>query len=69
MQNKLSFHQSSVSLEIIGLPDYSNDENKDQKMQILKDYNVYLNFMEKYFSNKNAEPLPSGKELSKIIFG
>jgi len=30
MQNKLSFHQSSVSLEIIGLPDYSNNENKDQ---------------------------------------
>jgi hypothetical protein len=30
LQNKLLFHQSSVSLEIIGLPDYSNDENKDQ---------------------------------------
>ena len=30
MQNKLSFHQSSVSLEIKGLPDYSNNENKDQ---------------------------------------
>jgi len=30
MQNKLSFHQSSVSLEIIGLPDYSKNENKDQ---------------------------------------
>ena len=30
MQNKLLFHQSSVSLEIIGLPDYSNNENKDQ---------------------------------------
>jgi len=30
MQNKLSFHQSSVSLEIIGLPDYSNNENDDQ---------------------------------------
>ena len=30
MQNKLSFIQSSVSLEIIGLPDYSNNENKDQ---------------------------------------
>ena len=30
MQNKLSFHQSSVSLEIIGLPDYANNENKDQ---------------------------------------
>ena len=30
MQNKLSFHKSSASLEIIGLPDYSNNENKDQ---------------------------------------
>ena len=30
IQNKLSFHQSSVSLEIIGLPDYSNNENKNQ---------------------------------------
>ena len=30
IQNKLSFHQSSVSLEIIGMPDFSNNENKDQ---------------------------------------
>ena len=30
LQNRLSFHQSSVSLEIIGLPDYSNNENKAQ---------------------------------------
>ena len=30
MQDKLSFNQSSASLEIIGLPDYSNNENKDQ---------------------------------------
>ena len=30
IQNKLSFHQSSASLEIIGLPDISNNENKDQ---------------------------------------
>ena len=30
MQNKLSFHQSSVSLEIVGLPDYSNNESNDQ---------------------------------------
>ena len=30
MQNKLSFNQSSVRLEIIGLPDYSNNEKKDQ---------------------------------------
>ena len=30
LQNKFSFNQSSVSFEIIGLPDYSNNENKDQ---------------------------------------
>ena len=30
LQNRLSFHQSSVSLEIIGLPDYANNENKAQ---------------------------------------
>ncbi len=30
LQNRLSFHQSSVNLEIIGLPDFSNNENKDQ---------------------------------------
>ena len=59
---------SQTDTELVKMEE-SDDENKDQKMQILKDYNVYLNFMEKYFSNKNAEPLPSGKELSKIIFG
>ena len=30
MQNKLLFHQSSARLEIIGLPDYSNNEDKNQ---------------------------------------
>ena len=30
IQNRILFNQSSVSLEIIGLPDYSNNENKDQ---------------------------------------
>ena len=30
LQNKFIFNQSSVSLEIIGLPDISNNENKDQ---------------------------------------
>ncbi|MBO8230188.1 hypothetical protein CU313_04060 [Prochlorococcus marinus str. MU1404] len=30
MQNKILFHQSLVSLEIEGLPDLSNNENKDQ---------------------------------------
>ena len=30
LQNKLIFNQSSVSLEIIGLPDLSDNESKDQ---------------------------------------
>jgi len=30
LQNKIIFNQSSVSLEIIGLPDYANNENKNQ---------------------------------------
>ena len=30
LQNKFLFNQSSVSLEIIGLPDYSNNENNNQ---------------------------------------
>ena len=30
LQNKLLFYQSSVSLEILGLPDFSNNENKVQ---------------------------------------
>ena len=30
LQNKIHFNQSSVRLEIVGLPDYSNNENDDQ---------------------------------------
>ena len=41
LQNSFSFHQSSVSLEIIGLPDYSNDENKDQ-ISIISDWNLKI---------------------------
>jgi len=41
MQNKLSFHQSSVSLEIIGLPDYSNNENKGQ-ISIISEWNLNI---------------------------
>tara|TARA_Y100001970_G_C14247195_1_gene869127 strand:- start:185 stop:1714 length:1530 start_codon:yes stop_codon:yes gene_type:complete len=46
-----------------------NEENKEDKITILKDYNKYLLFLEKYFSNKNADPLPEGSKLSKHIFG
>ena len=46
----------------------NEDGDKDKKLLILKDYNKYLQFLEKYFSNKNAEPLPTGSELAKTIF-
>ena len=57
-----------VDTEFSKLED-SDDEEKDKKLIILKDYNKYLLFLEKYFSNKNADPLPFGPELAKIIFG
>ena len=41
LQNRLSFHQSSVSLEIIGLPDYSNNENKGQ-ISIISEWNLNI---------------------------
>jgi hypothetical protein len=41
MQNKFSFHQSSASLEIIGLPDYSNNENKDQ-ISIISEWKLIM---------------------------
>ena len=44
LQNKLSFHQSSVNLEIIGLPDYSNNEKKGQ-ISIISQWK--LNIIEK----------------------
>ena len=59
---------TQIDTEFSKLED-NEDEMKTQKLQILKDYNKYLIFMEKYFSNKNSDPLPSGPELSKHIFG
>ena len=58
LQNRLSFHQSSVSLEITGLPDYSNNENKGQ-ISIISDWK--LNIIDK--------PLIEGKveHLGQII--
>jgi len=46
----------------------NDDEDKEKKLIILKDYNKYLQFLEKYFSNKNVEPLPTGPDLAKIIY-
>ena len=45
------------------------EDNSDDRIKILNDFNQYLIFMEKYFSNKNPEPLKQGKELVKQIFG
>ena len=47
----------------------SSDDNSEAKIKILEDFNTYLIFMEKYFSNKNARPLKQGKELVKQVFG
>ncbi len=59
LQNRLSFHQSSVSLEIIGLPDHSNNEDKDQ-ISIISDWK--LNIIDK--------PLIEGKidHLAQIMY-
>ena len=45
-----------------------NDEDKQKKLDILNDYNIYLIFLERYFKDKNAKPLKSGADLVKQIF-
>tara|TARA_B100000886_G_scaffold280580_1_gene204655 strand:+ start:131 stop:718 length:588 start_codon:yes stop_codon:yes gene_type:complete len=54
MQNQLSFHQSSVNLEITGLPDFSNNENKDQ-ISIISQWK--LNIIDKPLIEGNIEHL------------
>ena len=41
LQNKLSFNQSSVSLEIIGVPDLSNNESQD-KISIISQWRLKI---------------------------
>tara|TARA_B100000945_G_scaffold53821_1_gene39206 strand:+ start:278 stop:598 length:321 start_codon:yes stop_codon:yes gene_type:complete len=41
LQNRLLFNQSSVSLEIIGLPDYSNNESNDQ-ISIISEWKLMI---------------------------
>ncbi len=59
---------TQIDTEFSKLED-SDSETKQEKVEILNDYNKYLTFMEKYFSNKNSGPLPEGSKLSKHIFG
>tara|TARA_Y100000590_G_scaffold104814_1_gene119233 strand:- start:2086 stop:3600 length:1515 start_codon:yes stop_codon:yes gene_type:complete len=57
-----------VDTELVKL-EKSSDKNKEEKKQIIQDFNTYLIFLEKYFSDENAKPLKKGKELIKQIFG
>ena len=41
LQNKISFHQSSVSLEIVGLPDYAINESSDQ-ISIISEWKLLI---------------------------
>ena len=50
LQNTFLFHQSSVSLEIIGLPDFSNNESKSQ-----------ISIISKWKLNIINKPLIEGK--------
>ena len=46
----------------------SKEETTDDQLKMLNEYDVYLKFMEQYFSSKNAEPLKKGALLVKQIF-
>ena len=41
LQNKYSFNQSAVELEITGLPDFSNDDNKE-KISIITNWKISI---------------------------
>jgi len=45
------------------------EKTTDKEMKMLDEYDVYLKFMEKYFSSKDAKPLKKGLRLAKQIFG
>ena len=56
LQNKILFNQSSVSLEIIGLPDYSTNENEDN-ISIISQWK--LNIIDKPVIEGNLDHLKS----------
>ena len=57
-----------IDTELAKIED-NDDKDKMKKISLLEDYNTYLLFLEKYFSDKNAQPLKLGKELIKQIYG
>ena len=56
-----------VDTELLNI-EKNNDKNKEEKTTIIKEYNTYLIFLEKYFSDENAVPLKKGKDLIKQIY-
>ena len=56
-----------VDTELAKIED-EGSQDLEEDTKILNEYNQYLNFLEKYFSDKNARPLKLGKELIKQIY-
>ena len=47
----------------------SKEDTTDKQIKLLDEYDVYLKFIEKYFSSKDPQPLKKGKQLVSQIFG
>ena len=58
----------SMNFVILNLAEIENTGENKEKISMLKDFNKYLIFMEKYFSDKEAKPLKQGTELVKTNF-
>ena len=56
-----------IDTELVKIEE-EGEENKEEDIKILNDYNKYLDFLERYFSDKNARPLKLGTDLIKQIF-
>ena len=56
LQKKISFNQTNVSLEIIGLPDPSNNDNRDQ-ISIISQWKLMI--IDKPLIEGNVEHLGS----------
>ena len=46
----------------------SKEGTTEKQIEMLNEYDVYLKFMENYFSSKDAKPLKKRKDLVKQIF-
>ena len=57
---------SLVDTELSKIED--SGEKKEDDIKILNEYNKYLIFLEKYFSDSGAKPLKLNSQLIKEIF-